>query len=347
MADAIEQSGMPDLLLADEYYMLEGISLDLQSLADQEALLDLTGLLESDTEYRSEDYLDSVADAGILNGKQYLMPLSVRNDYLFLDDSAGNALTCLPSDYTLLQLQEAVYQEAAKREENACWTLLPTIYVGNYSPIAWLENFLLSTGYLSSEGEEEENFKEGIDYLRFCYQQYYSAFSDSKMTSVSFSDQHTQLRLLTYPMCQDAEGRGVMVNSFAAIGSQTQVPESAYYVMRYLMDLDASSWLYLNVNSSYNWITSTNKNVLKEIINSEMSTAYGIRAGFGSEIFTVQPLREDLAEEMVQWIDSVHYAQLMNPRLYQALSSFLPYLRGETEDYEAAYQQWENGKTIQ
>ena len=82
LAAAIDQTGMPDLLLLDHYYNAAGTPLDIWQLAKDSELADLGTFLEADSTYQEENYVDGVMQAGRIGDVQYFLPFPCKTAFL-------------------------------------------------------------------------------------------------------------------------------------------------------------------------------------------------------------------------------------------------------------------------
>ncbi len=372
LAAAIDQTGMPDLLLLDHYYNAAGTPLDIWQLAEDGELADLGTLLEADSTYQEENYVDGVMQAGRIGDVQYFLPFSMQNSFSLLTTPKYEAseLANLPEEYDLNQLLLALQHESEREDARKYVISTGMGYYLPYSAGDMLYQFLTETGFLrdvtaSGAAVQEEDLPLALQHVYRIYSDTQNLMSDASLDNMNFAQvndvflaqlstanmlsatywymnlyQHIldqQLVLQPYPYAQSSGEYGVVVDGLALIGAQSEAPESAYRLARAIMDLPASAWTnnVIATQSPMQWSTSIHRETLTTQI--EFLTTYTTSSGYGDERFTSTGLTDELASQLTAWVDQIHYAEPMNPFLTQKLEDcFTPFLTGESSDLDQA-----------
>lgn len=371
----IEEQGFPDLLLIDDDY--SDSQIDLAKWITENRIAVLDEFLSADESYQRDHYLGGVMEACQLHSVQYMLPISARNDFLVQSVMQGEdtLLTALPDDYTLDELLDALLQDAdLHTDDSLYWTVMPQNW--DIPSIAcWTDSFLESTDMLKIDWQtfsyeaNKESIKKGLDYLRVCIQGYMRFYSDESGATLGKSgfadleDMHLtgmnngnfpyivryymsaynqllkeDLKVYTYPSVDDVEKAGATVTCMALIGQESENKEAAYQVARKMMDISADHWSAINLDDPLVNVQSVNKNVLLEEVEM-LQKDYGAQfRGLQKVTFDRQPLTDEMAKKLTDWIEKVDYADICNPQVCQSIGEhFKPYILGQSDDFETAY----------
>lgn len=252
----------------DVVFFTDATTLDTEKMAMRGAFLDLNTLLAEDGTYNPENYFP-VMNAGSLDGKQYRMPLRMRLPYLVTTPERAEQDLGLSEGYTASQLMQALTDNAAACPEDAsAMQFSGDVFLGRGNMVYdGLRLSGLQVADLQSQKQtvSEADFKEFAQYARMSYVQFMktnqlvrqnqiNSFSGMfAQTTTVYTNQTlpTRLRyfsainqqvleldttLLTFPNYHDPATITADITLYAAIGSNTQVPELAYALLREAMD---------------------------------------------------------------------------------------------------------------
>lgn len=362
MAKAIEEEGMPDLIIFDDWYgdAANAEAMNLSEMIAAGEIVALDDFLQQDEIYDADNYVGGAMEAGQVEGTQYVLPLSMKAEYLLTDESKINTtiLSELSQNYTSNELIEVLLKDGEQNAERSLyWTIITTNQYGIYGIGITMSNLLQGAGYLQPSSQtvipDKEGFKQAIEYLRLCmalYRDMYNGPDSSALGDVPLEDlpdvflesianmnlpfmmQYFQsvynviagknVVLHLYPYGDSVDTYGVTLNGFAVISEDSEVQEGAYRVARAFMDMEADAWANINEESAMGWATSVNLNVLRDQISAAESSGSAIYHWEGGTRFDKQQLTGDNAAQLKEWAEHIQYANLPNPEISTILEHY-------------------------
>ncbi len=335
----------PDLLL---FNSLQG-SIDVQKLATSNAFLPLDDQMES---LSADDYFVQIFDAGKIDGKQQLLPLSwnILQSY----SKEGTA-----SEGLMLDILAAEAEALASQSDMALCSL-------NFERDDAM-NLMLEVCGVSLTGEDgrlsvdEAAFRRAAEATKLYYdqmaqiqavgQRYRNDFAGAA-SHVSFLLENfsfmNNLRYYqtTYPTLLSTEmdfhtfdrldgGLTAQVVEFAAINRSSKQADAAWEVLQYLLDapysMDFSKYEQANV-----YYAPVNRKTYENCV-----TQLATQGGQGPKI-RLEPLNADNAELLRQLPGRVTEAVIPNPTMGGILQECLePYFMGD-KDFESCYAEFQN-----
>lgn len=375
---AMETGEVPDLIVVDEFAAMEG--LDVMALVEKGTIHPFTSYLlkdEADGLGSQDEYLGGVLEAGQIGGEQYMLPLSVRTDYMMATTeklSGDNALAALGSEYSLTELMEAISREYEQTEgSELTWTLAPfsnfLMDIGSLT-----DSFLEGNGLLSidlSAGTwncDKESFNAGIRYMRSFIGAYYKMYGDNAGRSEDLDVMESRflavtsnmnlpyitryyqssfhqmadkdIDLIFYPLAdsQGAASYGVTVNSYMVM---TKPSLEAYETAYCMNHTSADVWSMLKVGDLANIYTSPIKSVFAEEVElGKTLTGGSYKFITNSKTVSREDLEDRLADQMMNWMENVTIAHIMDYRVTTILKDvYQGYITGGSAlDLDTAFE---------
>lgn len=343
---------------ADVVLLSDASSLDAEKLMSEGICFDLTEYLEQDQNYKKEDYFEIVVDAGKLEGKQYILPITFDMGFAVarntVSELCGNILTddvdCYGFYEELLACQQLLYDSEEIRL-GLCFT----------SDSA--EDFLLyayhTSGLELTDGKtvsvNSEQLRQLCDFVKAGQEEFQSKYEEIKNSGSNsailvgyqllYGNPAAIVRQQEYAyeaMFQEkvdyfmlpegtAEGYRATVRDFGLVDAKSDCPEEAYKLLKYLMDYD-----FYSLGVVYTAGTPVNRNVFDSQLQN-LSTITKIT--MGKSTMTVSPMEEELVEKLEKQMNQITSAGLPHPDTEQIFTETMAdYING-TADFDSCYQQ--------
>lgn len=340
-------------------------SLNIEKLALEDTCLDLTSYLEQDKQYREENYCRAVLDAGKLNEKQYILPITYDLGFVVMrkevDDLCENILTSQSTCYdfykNLLACQEILYNS----EE---------IRLGLCFPSNSTEELLLYVYYISgldlTDGSEvvadaekvqaicdfiqagQKEFQDKLDEMKNAGQKSalltgYQLLYGNPAAIVRQQEYayealfETTIDYFMVPSELSGEFHAT-VRDFGFISTKSNHKEQAYQVLRYLMDYD-----FYKLGIVYEEGVPVNQNNFE----SQFQELCGMtKVTIGNKSKQVSTMSEELKKKLKEQIEQVHSASFPCPDEEQIfVESMTDYVNG-VASFESCFQQMCNRLSI-
>ena len=376
LQQTIEEEGMPDLLLLDEW---DGQHLiDPRKLAEEERLcpLDLYLAVEEATgSYQADDYFPGTMETGRIQDRQMMLPLTVRTTYWITTEKKADLIREIScrEEFDVLAWMQTVC--AIKEENQTNNTILP---VGSsiLSLGQSMEEILRQTGVVMIDLErgryvaDRDTVKTAVDYLRV-YSQDYRAYWEETYSKGAPGYQElidryeliqpnanmpfyvrywysankqlgkeTPTVLWTLPLYDsDEEAYQVAVGAYALVGAGTGHEEAAYQAARALMDVSSEAWLGAILSDPVIYMTSVNRETFLQEVADVQVTDVGSFKLNPQTVFGRKKLSEELGQQMNEWAMHVTSAYAPDPLLQEILEKdFRAYITGVSDDFDSAYE---------
>ena len=337
-------------------------SLDTAKMAANQAFLDLSAMLDGDESYDAKNYY-SVLDAGLIGGKQLLMPLRFRLQYHTTTQERLTAAGMnLPETYTTSQLMAAFHSHAASTGDDIS-AMMCTV---DASIGALLYDTLRLTGVEIVDPESktltvsDDVFLEYAEYARLSLEQirkagnlirtYGGDFTGglTHITSVYVCDQlplymryyealfrkglDEKLQLLYLPNCADPASLTADISLYAAIPKSTDAKQTAFDFVRFAMDStvgDIGNDLPINRNSVALHLDQLCRDAGKSV---KLPTG----------VVTVPVMSETLRQQCEQTLDRISSGSIRSGVIDDIFTeSMEAYITGEA-DFESCYAKFKN-----
>lgn len=347
---------------ADVVLFPSATTLDTAKMAINNAFLDLTPYLSSDGSFDPANYYP-VLDAGKVGGKQALMPLRFRPQYLLTsEEKLTNAGIALSEKYSASELMSALAANAANcaEGESAIQCLYSGAYVGILYDTMRLANVQIADMNSKTLTVSDDTFRVFSEYAKMAYGQIQKSEQILKLYSRDFVggvsklttmlsvdplpfqmryyealfDQalEEKLEVLAMPNHEDAGALTVDVGLYAAVLQSTDCPKEAYAFVRYAMDSAAGD------------VTNTlpvSKSAVTAVLD-ELCAQAGKRVNIGSMFVNIPVMSDELrasCEELLGRIDSGNIRNCAVSDIFA--ESMQGYITGEST-FEECYETFKN-----
>lgn len=358
LAAEIPAGGGPDVVLWCTYTS----GFDMNRMAKAGNFLALDDLIAQDETFQSELYFRPVLDAGIIGGKQYIIPAAFHFPTIVTTQEVfeSTGLSKLES-ITMYEYLTAVNAEHERLKDDPDKAGLVYVYGGGFSDTA-LYSGLLSFDYAAGTIQiEKDIFKEFTDFYKALEEDYKKVSSMQSIRSLkpgAFSEKFSFLfsdfdplsslggycdgyldynQTPVYFGVDDYDGEyGRIVNAglALAVNKNTKNPELAYAFIRSVMDGPMHP-IYRNVGKGLACCYSVNRSVCTYYLSDTASKA-GYKGNYGKYMFPG-------INETLEHIGACRYRAL--DVAYILSDSFKPYFDDE-KDFDACYDAMLNSLTL-
>ncbi len=373
-AEELEQAleeGDPDIIMLDK--LVSGAALDPFSWIKEGEIVCLDPYMEADGNFDRTNYLAGTLEAGAYGGEQYILPLSVSNQYLLTNEGEleMGTLSALGGDYTTMQLMEEMIRDAEAHEGQTYFTHVP-FYYDLAGMGAWIYDLLELTGALHVDREslevvvDEELFTKTMEYMKvlmddanllyggtvdmngedfLSVETYCTAILSDRnapyMTRYMSSACHQLLEqeMVIMPYALPTGGYAANINVMGMVGAGSDRQEEAYQVLRRMMDVPKEKWETINVDDTFVQLSSVNKNEALALVDSFAVMDKGNFRVLGAVI-----KRETLTEEQIltlkDMIENNQAAYIVDRNIVGAIEAYVyPHVGEETADWAMIAQQ--------
>jgi ABC-type glycerol-3-phosphate transport system substrate-binding protein len=340
----------PDLFLLDF-----ATPLSFQKMARNDTYADLTPYLEADSRFTASDY--DAFEAGQINGKQYLLPITYSTFALYTTEENLKKLNLTADDFSdaekvLAALETAtdyvekdaslipIFPEMSRNDVDSFWIDafdLPVLDFDSkevvidkdfYKRAADLSR-RIGESFLDTHAQRSELFSDpetlenslfvltNLDKDGWAYYQYYTRMDALGQTAVR----------IPLPSYQDATQIAGYVNLYATVNSNSKNRLLAYETVRIIMDYP---W---NTYGGFNGSVLTQKAAFQK---SLMGLGGGYQIPWGDEMLTIKEpaaVRNQILEEST----SVQVCDLNSAAIVS--ETIGEYVYGRTDDFDGC---WEN-----
>lgn len=275
----IKEGTLPDLIITPPMWD----AYDIGRLAQEGYLADLQPYLDADTSYHGDNYYESVLQGGVIDHKQYIMPLCFTPGMFFCtEDTYKQAGLDLQAGYTALDLYAAMHNYIESFDKTKAGFDYPFLSLGLSVPyeliqMAGVRLFDPDTRTLTLPDNEipEEVLQLAVDSafaeldlranppigfsprgdagafafigrsVAFSYRQYQMNYTRLfDMNTMTEIGSGGKLKVVPVPLYNDATKYSATIKLCGAIPTSSTNPAAAYSLLRYLMDFDASTNSY-------------------------------------------------------------------------------------------------------
>jgi len=337
-------------------------TLDTTKMAMNGTFMDLSGMLASDETYDASNYYP-VLDAGVMEGKQGLMPLRFKLQYLMSTNEKLERVGISKEDMlTAPKLMEAMIAHGAQCEADysAVQYLNATTIGGLLYNTLRLTNIQVVDYSNASASVSEEVFKEYAAYAQmnythlirsqeilqlysrdfigamerlttlvsnesFFYQwRYYTALYDQGMGEIFCP--------ITIPNYDNADALTADICLYAAIPQSTDQPQAAYDFVRFAMDSSVSDATH---------DLSVSRKVAKTMLN-DLYTNPGKKVNIGSMYVQVPTMSNDLRTMCEETLERIASGNIRNGVIDSIFTETMgDYITGKAE-FDTCYEKFLN-----
>ena len=345
----------PDIIL-----FTDKTTVDTTKLALNDMLLDLSDMLAEDSTFDPEAYYP-VLDAGVIDGRQFLMPLRMRVMYMMTDENKFSDTLGLTEDYTLEELLEALTENAAQcgAGQNAMYTM--------HSFDTYLYDLIRLTGtevadvYSLRQSISQDTLLEYALFADVAYGQCLSAAQQMKGDGVDnigqvlirntavlnnlslplnlryYSDIYSkgldeELRLLTYPNLTDREALTVDIPLYAAVLKSTEDPYGAYAFVRLALD---------NGFSNFNENLPVSRMGVESMLLT-LGANTGKMVSVGTRTVMIDRMSAERQEECRALLERVTGGSISNGSLMTIFKDTMNPFVAREADFESCYQDFQS-----
>lgn len=333
-------------------------SLNIKSLASKGVCLDLTQYFNQDQQYQSQNYYEVVVDAGKIEGKQYVLPITYDLGFVVVreavEDLCGNVVTDQTDCYTfykdLLTCQEILHDS----EE---------IRLGLCFPFGSAEENLLYAYHVSglhlTDGSQITADKEKIqilcDFIKADQKEWKEKFDEMKnsgqksalLTGYQLLNGNPAANVRRQEYAYEAlfditinyafipsESPGkfhATVRDFGFVSAKSDNQEQAYQLLRYIMDYN-----FYKLGVVYDTGVPINQNNFENQFQ-ELCNITEVTMGNSSK--QVLPMSEDFRKRLREQMTQIDSASLVSPDEEKIFAETMIDYINETADFEDCYQQ--------
>lgn len=364
---ALEGDEQPDVILLDKYS--SSLTLNPFQWAKDGKLMAIDQYLSQDAAYDETNYIPGTIDAGKYGEEQYILPLSVSQQYLITDaETAENgSLSPLNNEYTAHTLLETLIADAKQHEGESDYCSQLPYFITFMNEYQWLYDLLEHTGALHVDRASKkvqidpELFELTTEYFRFTLDMatpfYTGATNVSSMSLADLNDfctAFTANRNMIYTarymssayhqlLNQDAVlipyelgqgGYSLNINVMGMVSAKADQPEAAVQFLRTLMDIPHDEWEMIEMPHQLNLLSPVNQNEALALIES-FKTLTGSQFKLQKQTFNREALPEDLAAQLTDIIQNNQQAFIVDADICHVLETYLSdYINGQTDQLE-------------
>ena len=275
LEQALETEDQPDVILLDKYTSAIDVS-PFEWIRD-EKLAGLSEYLKEETSFDASNYISGALEAGRYGDEQYILPLSVSNQYWLVNEGEfqSGSFSSLMGEYTVNILLDAMIADLQLHEgEEGYYTQFPVGF-NICSRYQWLYECLEQTGALHVDREakqvtvDETLFQQVLKYYRYtmanvdplfmgtantqslsaadlesCSTAFLfndnAAFSARYMSSAGHQLMNQSVRLLSLETKEG--GYCFNVDVMGMVTAASEQPYAAVTFLRTLMDIPHTEW---------------------------------------------------------------------------------------------------------
>ena len=368
---ALEGEEQPDLIMLDK---LSGSTQSDPFMWIREGkIAGLNYFMNDDETFEAANYIAGTLEAGIYEDEQYILPLSISNQYLVVNEEEldSGVLSALGGGYTTKQLMEELIHDAEAHEGETYFTTLP-FYYDLAGKGAWVYDMLELTGALHVDHMnggvkiDAEMFGQTMEYMATLVDDanlLYTGAAD--LSNLDFVDmegyctvvltdrnapymtrymnsacrQLLQQEMTILPYALPEGGYAVNVNVMCMVGAGSDQQEEAYQVLRDMMDVPKEKWETINADDTFVQMSSVNRNVALGLLESFLVMDVGNFRILGS-VIQREPLTEQQGEILRDMIENNQCAYITDANIVSAIESYvLPNVGLENVDWTEIAQQ--------
>lgn len=365
LEQALQQGDQPDLIMLDK--ISSGTEIDPFMWIREGYAAGLNSYLEADESFDTTNYIAGTLEVGRYEAEQYILPLSVANQYLVTNEEEleSGTLSALDGGYTTRQLMEELIRDAQEHEDETYFTHIPFFYDMNGMG-SWIYDILELTGALHVDRNkgivevDEELFAQTMAYMKVLIDDANLLYGGSMdMNNVEFVDmegyctvvltdrnapymtrymssachQLLQQEMTVLPFALQEGGYAVNINVMGMVGADSNQQEAAYQVLRTMMDVPKEKWESVNVGDTFVQMSSVNKDVALGLVESFLTMDKGNFRVLGSMIQR-EPLTEEQAVILRDMIENNQCAYITDVNIVSAIESYVyPNVSVENADW--------------
>ena len=355
----------PDIIMLDK--MGSGSALDPFSWVRDGNIAGLNVFMENDTNFDRASYLSGVLEAGTYGGEQYILPLSVANQYLMINESElkTGTLSALGGSFTGEQLLEELIRDSQAHYGDTYFTHIPFYY--DLSGMgAWIYEILELTGAMHVDRENsevlinEEMFALTMEYMKvlindanllyggnvdlngedfLSVESYCTAVLSDRnapymtryMGSASHQLLEEEMTILPYALAEG--GYAVNINVMGMVSASSDQQEAAYQVLTAMMNVPKDKWETLNVGDTFVQMSSPNQKEALALVDSFAVLDKGNFNVLGAHIKR-EPLTENQVKILRDMIENNRSAYIVDQNIVGAIEAYVwPYVEMDGADW--------------
>ncbi len=354
LEQALEKEEQPDLIMLDK---LGGSARSDPFMWIREGkVAGLSTLLNEDETFERSNYITGTLEAGMYEDEQYILPLSVSNQYLVTNEAEleSGALSALGGDYTTRQLMEELISDAKMHEGETYFSTIP-FYYDLAGMGAWIYDILELTGSLhvdrmnSAVEVDEELFAQTMEYMAVLIDDANLLYGGTvDLNNADFLDmegyctvvltdrnapymtrymssachQLLQQEMTVLPYALQEGGYAVNVNVLGMVGAGSTQQAEAYQVLRTMMDVPKEKWENVNADDTFVQMSPVNRRVALDLVESFMVLDKGNFRILGAMIQR-EPLTEEQGQILCAMIENNQCAYITDANIVSAIESYV------------------------
>lgn len=290
---------------------------------------DLTPFMDNELTFDENQYLPGTLEAGFLGGKQLFFPLSITTNIILMSEEQAEKeeyqkLSEMPSLSDIYQLYQTATGSHLRAGDDSWISLLG----GDFGSATSGMELLLQSGDIQIDWEtgqvtaQEEGALQTLEFLKIMRRDWQKenipSFGDKEFPEViqqslgmidnNFSgwylnyrseqyrtELEQEMNIMFLPKAESAEHYAVELSAFAGILKESQNPEAAYEILRYISNMDASYWV--DTSSRADFPARADQ---AEMVLSTLSTVSETEEGEMKA-----PISEQAAEKLQLWLTGV------------------------------------------
>lgn len=351
-AEGLSANGADVLLLGNTS------SLDIKELAKENICLDLSEYLEQDVTYQKKNYFEAVMDAGTLDGKQYILPITYDLGFVItrktVDDLCGNRLinpiNCFDFYKELLSCQQILYNSDQIRLglsvfSNSVEEFLLYVYhtsglelvndstiTASKEQIQFLCDFT-KAGLAEFQDKYKELKNSGKNSAMLVGYQLYYGNPASILRQQEFAYESLFQESVDYYMIPAETNKGyhATIHDFGFVSAKSKCPKEAYQLIRYFMDYD-----FYPLGVVYKASVPINR---KNFENQFSNLCNITTVTNGNHSQKVSPMSEELYQKLEKQINQIVSARLPQPDIEQIFAETMADHINNLTDFDSCYQQ--------
>ena len=328
-----------------------GTTLDTVRMAENGEFQQLNSYMKADKSFKASNYLSGSLAAGVVNGKQYIMPLTFSVPFILYKQTSGSAysnqvtikgadflnsvtkeLTELPSNPSTLpfatnslDIYSSAYNIAPPVTVSADGK--PTFNTNNIkSDVEFLKATLTAQDKYNTLKNSIHNFTDEIKILHYLFADYADIPHISTLFQSVYQNAHLKMGLL-FPTASGNLNQCARISSYGVITKKAG--SAAYDFLRVAMDTNAVS----DANEDYE--CSVNKNNFANAVSFYQS--YSGADKYGDPIAS---LTNANAKELLNMYNHISNAAIENQTIDYYFTDFNPYDNG-TQTYDQCLSTYE------
>lgn len=370
LEQALEEND-PDIIMLDK--LGSGAALDPFAWIREGEIASLDSYMEAEENFDRTNYIAGVLEAGTYGGQQFILPLSISNQYLLTNEAEleTGTLSALGGSYTTMQLLEELIRDAEVHNGQTYFTHIPFYY--DLSGMgAWIYELLELTGALHVDRGsqevvvDEEMFAKTMEYMKvlidnanllyggtvdmngedfLSVEGYCTAILTDRNAPYmirymsSACHQLLEQEMVILPYALPTGGYAANINVMGMVGAGSERQEEAYQVLRKMMDVPKDKWETINVGDTFVQMSSVNKTEALALVDSFAVMDKGNFNVLGTMIQR-EPLTEEQVLTLKDMIENNESAYIVDQNIVGAIEAYVyPNVGVETADWAQIAQQ--------